>query len=204
MEKVMTALTDATSPADQLRLVDVYKHLKKTLDAALASGDETDAALFEREFIACYRAQANADEWRDASGEDPPSPEQVSDFKSTVLTWMKLEAEERELKKRIADNRRVRALLDQAIVQFMSKYDLDDAETELGTLRLVRSTSKRALSKTAMLERLEEFFADDTASAEALKLNMFAVAATVSTTRLKRVTQPAPRLTGAPLRITGS
>ena len=192
--EIIDSITRATSTCDKLRMVDVLSHLKKVQASALASGDESDAALFHREFTACYRAAACAEEWRDGC-DDAPTPAMVEEFKNIVLTWCSLDEEEKQFKKKILDARRVKAQLDATIFAFMNRFDLDDAVCELGTLRLVKGTSKRGLSKSAMLEKLEEFFADDRTSAEALKLNLFSAAASVPTARLKRVL---PRLTGSP------
>jgi hypothetical protein len=192
--EIIDSITRAISTCDKLRMVDVLSHLKKVQASALASGDESDAAIFLREFTSCYRAAACAEEWRDGS-DDVPTPAMVDEFKNIVLCWCGLDEEEKMLKKKILDARRVKAQLDATIFAFMNRFDLDDAVCELGTLRLVRGTSKRALSKGAMLERLSEFFADDTVSADALRLNLFSAAATVPTARLKRIV---PRLTGSP------
>jgi hypothetical protein len=193
--QVVDAMMNATATADKLRLVDLLSHLKKMQSTVLQSGDENDAVIFDREYLALFSAAACAEEWTDGTGGDAPTETEVTSFKNTVLVWMQIDAEESVLKRKILEGRRLKAQLNATIFAFMTRFDLDDAVCELGTLRLVKSTSRRGLSKSAMLERLSEFFADDTAAAEALKLNLFSAAASVPTARLKRVI---PRLTGSP------
>lgn len=193
--EIVNAITKASSPTDRLRLVDTLTHIQKMRMTVLESGDENDAVIFDREYLALFSAAACAEEWTDGTGGDAPTETEVTSFKNTVLVWMQIDAEESVLKRKILEGRRLKAQLDATIFAFMNRFDLDDAVCELGTLRLVRGTSKRGLTKNAMLERLSEFFADDTASAEALKVNLFSAAATVPTARLKRVV---PRLTGSP------
>ena len=190
-----------------MRANDVHKHLTKYQSQALeamsseaygATTPDICAAAVERFMTEFEVLTGAADASQNGSGVsgDPPAPtgapeqpsnEDLAGFRDKIKKYNALDDEEKALRKEAAGKRAEKGRLSGDILGFMQRHGLDDISTRQGTLRCVRRTTKAALSRTAMSERIRTFFGEDADSAEALRGNLFEGGEERETVSLRRV-----------------
>jgi hypothetical protein len=109
----------------------------------------------------------------DSGGTDTPNTSDLAAFGAKIRAFNALDDEEKALRKMAALKKVEKQALADHILKFMQKHGLDDVSTRCGTLRCVHRKSRCSLTRAAMAERIRSFFGDDSASAEALRGNLF-------------------------------
>lgn len=206
LDRFLDHIANTRDPAEKRRCTDMYKHLSNKQREALLSGEEAAREAFEREYLACAPAfgfcggAAQRPEDRDeqdssgfdddGSAPEPPTEEQREEFRRTVKTFFKTYDDEKDLRRRATELASIRKRLEEAIVVFMRRFDIEDVDTREGKLRCIKCTTRGAPNRADMEERIRVFFGEDTNAAEALRGNLFERKEAVERTALRRI---APR-----------
>lgn len=106
-------------------------------------------------------------------GAETPNTSELAAFGAKIRAFNALDDEEKALRRMAALKKAEKQALAEHILKFMQKHGLDDVSTRCGTLRCVHRKSRCSLTRAAMADRIRSFFGDDSASAEALRGNLF-------------------------------
>ena len=82
----------------------------------------------------------------------------LNEFKNDVRTWMELDNSIRRLQAAIKDRRAAKKLLSDRILQFMSRYNIEDLNTKDGNLRYKVTYVRTPLSQHAIKDRISTYF----------------------------------------------
>lgn len=87
------------------------------------------------------------------------NPEFV-EFKEKIKRWLELDDDIKTLQKAIKDRKTLKNELTPEILEFMDQHDIKDLNTRDGRLQYSKSTTKKALNKKTLTNRLTDFFKD--------------------------------------------
>lgn len=82
-------------------------------------------------------------------------------FKGNVKQWIELDNTIRRLQLAIKQRRQAKKDIEAEVVGFMSKYRIEDLNTQEAVLRYSNKQVKVSLSGTAIKRRLQDYFGDD-------------------------------------------
>jgi hypothetical protein len=85
----------------------------------------------------------------------------LNEFKVQVKAWMELDIEIKRLQMAVKDRKKTQSKLNENILDFMTRYDIEDLNTKYGTLRYKTTTVKTPLSQKTIRKRLDDTFGGD-------------------------------------------
>lgn len=89
---------------------------------------------------------------------DTPDEKDVNEFKKYVKTYLDTNADIDKLKGAIKDRNKLKKELNELILKFMTKFNIEDLNTKQGTIRLNVKKVKAPLSQKEIKERLTKFY----------------------------------------------
>jgi hypothetical protein len=84
------------------------------------------------------------------------------EFKNNVKTWIDIDTQVKRLRAAIAIRKRMQDELNEKILDFMNKHNIEDLNTREGVLRYKTSNVKAPLSQKTIKARITETFSHDT------------------------------------------
>lgn len=92
---------------------------------------------------------------------DTPDENDVNEFKKYVKTYLDTDADIAKLKGAIKDRNKLKKELNELIMKFMTKFNIEDLNTKQGTIRLNVKQVKAPLSQKDIKERLAKYYSPD-------------------------------------------
>ena len=89
---------------------------------------------------------------------DTPEEKDVTEFKKYVKTYLETNDDIAKLKGAIKDRNKLKKELNELIMKFMTKFNIEDLNTKQGTIRLNVKQVKAPLSQKEIRERLSKSF----------------------------------------------
>lgn len=87
-----------------------------------------------------------------------PQDTELDQFKQQVRTWMDLDSQIQKLQSALKERRQMKKELTTRILEFMSRYNIEDLNTREGKLRYSVVQVKPSLSQKMVRERLTEVY----------------------------------------------
>ena len=82
------------------------------------------------------------------------------EFKEKIQKWIELDDDIKTLQKAVKERKSVKNELTPEILEFMDQHDIKDLNTNDGRIQYSKSTTKKALNKKTLTNRLSDFFKD--------------------------------------------
>ncbi len=86
------------------------------------------------------------------------SAEELQIFKEKVKTWIELDLVIKRLQMAIKERKKLKDTLNDDILRFMIKYNIEDLNTKTGTIKYKKTKTKVPLSQKKIKEKLYEVF----------------------------------------------
>ena len=90
----------------------------------------------------------------------------LEEFKDNVKAWLDLDNQLKRLSAASKERRKKKNDINLKILEFMSKFDIEDLNTKDGIIRYRKTFVKEPLSQKTIKTKLEELFKDDTENFE--------------------------------------
>jgi alanine racemase len=90
----------------------------------------------------------------------------LEEFKDNVKAWLDLDNQLKRLSAASKERRKKKNDINLRILEFMSKFDIEDLNTKDGIIRYRKTFVKEPLSQKTIKTKLEELFKDDTENFE--------------------------------------
>ena len=102
--------------------------------------------------------------------------ESLLQFQSEVHLWVELDRTIRRLQEALKERRTAKALLQDRIMRFMARSDVNDVSVDSGNVRLRYRVSyvRTPLSQQAIRDRITQYFASNPGMAQTLNATVFA------------------------------
>ena len=85
----------------------------------------------------------------------------LDEFKSNVKQWLELDNQLKRLAAASKERRKKKDEINRSILEFMSKFNIEDLNTKDGIIRYRKTFVKEPLSQKTIKNKLEELFKDD-------------------------------------------
>ena len=85
----------------------------------------------------------------------------LEEFKNNVKQWIKLDNQLKRLAAASKERRKKKDEINLSILEFMSKFNIEDLNTKDGIIRYRKTFVKEPLSQKTIKNKLEELFKDD-------------------------------------------
>jgi hypothetical protein len=85
----------------------------------------------------------------------------LEEFKSNVKQWLELDNQLKRLAAASKERRKKKDEINRSILEFMSKFNIEDLNTKDGIIRYRKTFVKEPLSQKTIKNKLEELFKDD-------------------------------------------
>lgn len=109
----------------------------------------------------------------DDSVVDTPDDVSLEEFKNQVKVWMQIDNDVKQMTLQIRERRKVQKMLTNKILDFMSKYNIEDLNTKDGKLRYKVRKTKPAIKPTEVKQKLLEYYADNAKEGEKVLAAVF-------------------------------
>jgi len=103
---------------------------------------------------------------------DVPTPVELEEFKNHVRMWMEIDNSVKKMQSAIRERNAAKNMISQNILQFMSKFNIEDLNTKEGKLKYRVCQVKEPLSHNIMKTRFLENF-DPSKSVEEMTTKIF-------------------------------
>lgn len=182
--KLLSEILDSVSASKDQALIyrelDAYRHLNKLQSEAIMQDSEELRERFFDEFYSRSTALNND------TGTEQPNEDQIAEFRGHVRTWFQLDAEIKDLQRLARDKRVVKNKLRTVILDFMSRYNIEELRTQDGRLRFETRSVRRAPTKAHIQNSIQNFFESQPNIADELSQRLF-LTDSVKQVSLKRV-----------------
>jgi hypothetical protein len=85
----------------------------------------------------------------------------LEEFKNNVKQWLELDNQLKRLAAASKERRKKKDEINRSILEFMSKFNIEDLNTKDGIIRYRKTFVKEPLSQKTIKNKLEELFKDD-------------------------------------------
>lgn len=89
---------------------------------------------------------------------DLPDSHNLDEFKNQVKMWIELDNQVKKLQALVKERNQAKNMLTLKILNFMSKYNIEDLNTKEGKLRYKASTHKKNASLKEIKQRLQQHY----------------------------------------------
>lgn len=89
------------------------------------------------------------------SGQEIPEPPELEEFKNQVRLWMELDGSIKQLQQLMRERRLYKGQLTEKILEFMTRYKIDDLNTQNGRLVCKTQYVKKPLTQSLIRQRVE-------------------------------------------------
>jgi len=93
----------------------------------------------------------------------------LEEFKNNVQSWMDLDNQLKRLEAASKQRKTKKKELNEKILDFMAKYNIEDLNTKQGVIRYKKVFVKEPLSQKIIKERLSDLFRDDQTNYEKIE-----------------------------------
>lgn len=94
------------------------------------------------------------------SGQELPEPNELEEFKNQVRLWMELDGSIKQLQQLMRERRLYKGQLTEKILGFMTRYKIDDLNTQNGRLVCKTQYVKKPLTQSLIRQRVETALID--------------------------------------------
>ena len=111
----------------------------------------------------------------------------LDEFKQNVQDWMNIDNQMKRLEVALKERRKKKKDLNLKILEFMSKFNIEDLNTKEGIIRYKKTYVKEPLSQKIIKEKLLDIFKNDKENTERVE-NIFTNREKIEKTSLRRIT----------------
>ena len=110
----------------------------------------------------------------------------LDEFKQNVQDWMNIDNQMKRLEVALKERRKKKKDLNLKILEFMSKFNIEDLNTKEGIIRYKKTYVKEPLSQKIIKEKLLDIFKNDKENTERVE-NIFTNREKIEKTSLRRI-----------------
>jgi len=120
--------------------------------------------------------------------------QELETFKAKVNLWLSLTDDIKKLTLALKELKEKKTALTPEIEKFMNSYEINDAKTQKGTVKLVSSWSKEGMNKKTLTDKIGQYLQNIKLAEEAITW-AYDNRTKVEKTRLKIITPKKPKQT---------
>lgn len=102
-----------------------------------------------------HQMMATTDVTKQVQSIDFPDTHNLDEFKNQVKMWIELDNQVKKLQALVKERNKAKSMLTMKILDFMSKYNIEDLNTKEGKLRFKSSTKNKNASLKEIKQRLQ-------------------------------------------------
>ena len=110
----------------------------------------------------------------------------LDEFKQNVQDWMNIDNQMKRLEVALKERRKKKKDLNLKILEFMSKFNIEDLNTKEGIIRYKKTYVKEPLSQKIIKEKLLDIFKNDKENTQRVE-NIFTNREKIEKTSLRRI-----------------
>ena len=110
----------------------------------------------------------------------------LDEFKQNVQDWMNIDNQMKRLEVALKERRKKKKDLNLKILEFLSKFNIEDLNTKEGIIRYKKTYVKEPLSQKIIKEKLLDIFKNDKENTERVE-NIFTNREKIEKTSLRRI-----------------